>query len=174
MRAIAQRFRRDGEDFILDDLGWSAIVGHFNARDVGLPARAYIHVPRLADHRVNGDAAKRRRRRQCGNLEFNSLDGLRSRFIDRANGERMCPRRQIRRVYAELQAVARHQRAKVGLDAQACNWRLTLHRDGAANRVADHRLRTQPLDLKTRRQRLHFKDLLNRGRLSAGVGGADA
>ena len=140
MRAIAQRFRRDGEDVILDDLGWSAIVGHFNARDLGLPARAYIYGLWCLQHRVNGDAAERHRRRQCSDLEFNGLYSLHARFIDRANAERICPRRQIRRVYAELQAVARDQRGKVGFDAQADNRRLTLDRHGAANCVADHRL----------------------------------
>ena len=140
MRAIAQRFRRDGEDVILDDLGWPAIVGHFNARDLGLPARAYIYVLRSLQHRVNGDPAERHRRRQCSDLEFNGLYSLRARFIDRANAERICPRRQIRRVNAELQAVARNQSTHLGLNAQADNRRLTLDRDGAANCVADHRL----------------------------------
>ena len=132
------------------------------------------HVLRFSDYSVNGKAAERNRRRQGRDLEFESLHRLGAGFIDRAHGNRMPSRRKIGGVQREFKAVAFDQRAHIRLNAKTYDRRLALHCETARKRAADHRLRRQSFHFKARRQFLHFEYLVDRGRLAAGVGRADA
>ena len=174
MLAVAQLFRRNGEDLVFDDLSRSAVKRHFDACDLGLATGIHVHVLRSTDNGIDGDAAERHRRRQGGDLEFKSLHRLGARFINRAHGDCMRSRRQLGGVQPEFKAVAFDQRAYIRLDAKTYDRRLALNRDAARKRVADDRLRRQPFHFNARRQFLHFEYLLDCGGLAAGIGCADA
>ena len=173
MLAVAQFFRGYSEALRLDRLGRSPIVGHFDARDVGLPAG--LHVNRLgpADHSLHCHAAQRDRRRQCGHLKLDRLHRFRPGFIHCPDGDGVAARRQLSRVQQEIQPVAKDHRADIRFQAQAGDWRLAQRDDAGADRVADHRVAGQPFNLQPRRYPLDFKGLLHRCRLPAGVGRPD-
>ena len=157
----------------LDDLGWSTVVGDFDASDFSLPAGLHLHILWPADHGVNGDAAEGDRGRKGGNFKFDRLDRLGAGRVHGANRDGIPPRRQVRRVQHKCQLIAADDRAHIGLGAQADDGRLSQSCDAAAKRVADQGAFGQPLDFQARRQHLHFKGFFDDCALPAGVDGAD-
>ena len=138
MLAIAQLLRWDGEVILVDDFGGTTIVGHFNAGDIRLAAGLYFDLLRPVDHGVNSQSANLYARRQGGHLELDGLDDFRPGRVNSANGDRIAPRRQIRRIQNEVQTIALDDCADFRVGRQADNRRLTERGDAAGDDIGDH------------------------------------